>query len=75
MMPKRRTPEIDVMLENEAYRRFRGDSIKERTRTKILAARTGLATGYVANILSKMRRQIEADESGRPNINSRPPKC
>jgi hypothetical protein len=53
------TPEIDRLLDNEAYRRFRGDHISERTRTKSLAAMTGLSCAYVANIISLKRREYE----------------
>jgi hypothetical protein len=47
------------MLDNEAYRRARGDHISERTRTKELAIRTGLAAGYIANIIARKRRLHE----------------
>lgn len=51
-----RTPEIDRMLDDEAYRRARKDHIDDRIRTKVLARQTGLASGYIANIIAARRR-------------------
>lgn len=69
MMPKRRTPEIEALLDAEARRRADGQSLKSRTRTKQLAAETGLAYGYLANIISRKRREYESkvDVSRGPN--------
>lgn len=59
MKPRLITPEIDRMLDNEAYRRARGDHISERMRTKEIAARTGIRESYLANIIAKKRREHE----------------
>jgi hypothetical protein len=53
------TAEITRLLDNEAYRRARNDPIEERTRTKVLVQQTGLAYGYIANLVAKMRREHE----------------
>jgi hypothetical protein len=56
---KRITPEIEQVLDNEAYRRFRGDPLSERTTTKKLAFQWGFARGYFANIIARKRRAYE----------------
>jgi len=53
------TADVMKLLDNEAYRRARGDHISERTQTKELANQTGLAYGYIANIIAKKRRDHE----------------
>jgi hypothetical protein len=59
MRNKLRTPEIDRMIDNEAYRRFRGDHIDARTPTKIIARQTGITYGYLANLIAAKRREYE----------------
>jgi hypothetical protein len=59
MRRKRITPEIEQILDNEAWRRFRGDPLHERTSTKELAAQWGFACGYFANIIARKRRDYE----------------
>lgn len=59
MRPKGITPEVARMIDNEAYRRFRGDPIAERTRTKVLAVKTGMNSGTLANLIAEKRREYE----------------
>jgi hypothetical protein len=59
MRRKRITPEIERLLDNEAYRRFRGDPLSERTTTKELAYQWGFACGYFAQIIARKRRSYE----------------
>jgi len=55
--PRKITPEAMALLEREAQRRAHPQSNKK------LAALTGLAPGYVARLVARMRREIEARES------------
>jgi hypothetical protein len=60
MMPKKITPEIDAMLNAEAIVRA---GTRDRTRytlNKTIAHQSGLAVGYVANLIARKRRAIEA---------------
>jgi hypothetical protein len=57
--PRRMTPEIERALDNEAYRRARGDHLRERTPTKVLVRQTGLSHGYIANVIAKKRHAYE----------------
>jgi hypothetical protein len=59
MKSRKLTPEIDVLLSAEAMRRASGMPLVQRTRTKELAAETGLAYSYVANIIARKRRELE----------------
>lgn len=56
---KLRTIEIDRMIDDEALRRARGQHIDDRMPTKIMARQTGIAYGYLANLISKKRREHE----------------
>lgn len=59
MRPKIVTPEIERMIDNEAFRRFRGDPLSERTATKVLAVKTGVSKGTLANLIAQRRREYE----------------
>jgi len=73
MRQKLRTPEIDRMVDNEAFRRFRGDHIDERTPTKIIARQTGMSYGYLANLIASRRRyyeqKVNVSIETTPNVN------
>lgn len=73
MRPKLRTPEIDRLIDNEAYRRFRGDHIDERMPTKLISRQTGIAYGYLANLIAQKRRDYEqkvhVSRETTPNVN------
>jgi hypothetical protein len=60
MNPIKMTAEIDALLTAEAERRSKRLPMHQRTRTKSLADQTGLAYAYVANIISRKRREFEA---------------
>jgi hypothetical protein len=60
MKPIKMTHEIDALLTAEAKRRSERLPMHLRTRTKLLADQTGLAYAYVANIIARKRRQLEA---------------
>lgn len=70
MSNRRITAEIDRMLDNEAYRRARGDHIDDRKTTKTLSRETGLSTGHIANIIAKRRRihELKIHISGKPPV-------
>lgn len=53
------TTEAFALIEAEAERRARGLPQRERKSTKDLAKEIGSAYGYVANLISKKRREIE----------------
>jgi len=53
--PRKITPEIQALLETEARRRAHGRTNKQ------LAQLTGLTPAYVAQIVARMRRKIEAE--------------
>lgn len=53
------TPEIERLIDNEAYRRARGDHIDDRIPTKILAKQTGFTKGYLGNLIAMKRREHE----------------
>lgn len=63
--PKLLTPAGDQILHEEAQRR--ADRLEQRARfsNKQLADKTGLAQKYVANLVARYRREIEA----RINVN------
>lgn len=56
---KRLTIEVDALFSAEAVRRADGLPRNERSATKDLAAETGFAYGYVANIIARKRRELE----------------
>lgn len=64
--PRLRTPEAEASFEQEALRRAMGLPESKRICTKTLACASGLSVKYVANIISRKRREIEA----RINVNS-----
>lgn len=53
MRPQKNTPEIEALLRGEAEQRAR------RLTNKQIADRTGLSRLYVAQRISRMRREIE----------------
>lgn len=59
MRRKLRTVEIDLLIDAEALKRFHGDPIDLRMPTKVLARQTGIAYGYLANLIAAKRREYE----------------
>lgn len=64
--PRLLTPQDDASFEAEAARRAQGLPPSQRTCTKRLAESSGRSVTYVANIIARRRREIEA----RINVNS-----
>lgn len=56
---KRLTDHADALFSAEAVRRADGLPRDQRAATKDLAVETGLAYGYVANIIARKRRELE----------------
>lgn len=54
-----RTPEVDQLVDQEARRRADGLRMHDRKTTKQLAEQTGAAYGYLAQLISRRRRQLE----------------
>jgi hypothetical protein len=69
------TTDALALIEAEAERRARGLPQRQRKSTKDLAKEIGSAYGYVANLISKRRRELELKvdvprETSTPNVNS-----
>ena len=60
MKPRKRTDEIDAMIEAEADRRARKVRPRERLSSREISELTGLTELYVAQLISQHRRRIES---------------